>query len=759
MRIQCPARWLVAGVLLTLGTLTWAPPASGQLSPGDFKFGDFRLEGDVEAGARAFIDRPSPTRRGKFEEYRDINQGVFLNDFYLRFFRSDESYSVSFGGSKWGLDDQEYFLRAGRLGLWEFSFAWDQTPHLLSTTARMRAVEVSPGEWRLPARPDATAISPAEGALYNAAPELDEVGVRWDTARIALLLTPRPDLDFRADYARIHKHGTRPFGVAMGSPGGDFIEVLEPIDHTVHDFRLRGTIARETWQLQAGYIFSRFDNANQRVIADNPLRATFAAFAPSASGGSSSPAFGQASLAPDNMAHTIQISGGVDLPWRTRLSAGFSYSLRLQNDDFLPHTVNPTMPTALLDLPQDSLEGIAGITALNLSLVNRVIPRTTLTLRYRFFNHHEMTDEVEFPGHVVNDQGLSNEPRQTSAFGYSRHNLDLDAKYRPISSLATTLGVGWERWNRDSDHREVPTSDEYFFKAAVDWTPLEWFLAQLTYKPSWRRISEYNTFAHIAHTVQEEELPAAEQAQSQSLLLRKFDEGERDRQQLDLALQFTPLETVTLTLNGMWRNDNYLGGQFGLRDATTWSAGFDVSWSPVERLALFGGYVYEYILQKWNSRNRDVSSGVVSDFEDWNWISVALDRVQTAHIGAKFAITNKLDWTIQASWAYALGEVDNRNETAPLTHPPEFTSTTNATARRQPSFEDSLIRLDTSLRYWITKQWAVSVGYAFESFNKRDYRTDGLNPFMPGSNSIYLGNDSRNYTAHMVGATVRYAFK
>jgi MtrB/PioB family decaheme-associated outer membrane protein len=464
------------------------------------------------------------------------------------------------------------------------------------------------------------------------------------------------------------------------------------------------------------------------------------------------------------MAHTLQLSGGVDLPWRTRLSGAFSYSLRLQDDQFLPHTVNPNIPTALLALPQDSLNGIAGITTTNLNIVNRALPRTTLSLRYRFFNHNEMTDELVFPGHVVNDQGLSNEARQTSAFGYSRHNLDVDAKYRPLPDLATTLGGGWERWNRDDKHREVPTSDELSAKAAVDWTPLDWLLTRLTYKPSWRRIDEYNTFAQVAHTLQEEELPAAEQPQSQSLLLRKFDEGERDRQQLDLTLQFTPLDTVTLTANGMWRNDDYLGGQFGLRDATTWSAGFDVTWSPTDRLALFGGYVYESIYQNVRSRNRDVATvagqSVVSDFEDWNWRSVNHDRVQTAHIGAKVAlIPNKLDWTVQAGWSYALGEVDNRNETAPQPHPPGFPDPGNAVARKQPPYEDMLVRLDTAFRYWVTRQWVVSVGYAFETFTKNDWRTDGLNPFVPGSNSIFLGNDSRNYTAHIIGATVRYVFK
>jgi MtrB/PioB family decaheme-associated outer membrane protein len=750
---------IAAVLLVAVGFLASARPIGAQ-----FRLGGVNVEGEVEAGYLGYIERPSPSRRAKFEEYRDLSPGPFLEDLRLRFFTDDEAYFGHFGGSKWGREDQEFNLGGGRLGRWEFGFEWDQTPHLLSTTARTRAVEVSRGEWRLPARPNATSISPAQGALYNAAPELDEVSVRWDTARMFLVGTLTPNLELRAEYTRIHKDGDRPFGVAMGSPGNDFIEVLEPIEHTIHDFRLSGTFARESWQLQFGYMFSFFQNSQDRVIADNPLRSTFAAFTANATGGNSAPAFGQSSLAPDNMAHTFYLGAGVDLPLRTRATVAASYSLRLQDADFLPHTINPNIPTAGLALPQDSLEGKAGITTVNASIVNRAIPRTTLGLRYRYFDHNEMTDQLVFPAHVVNDLSLVNEARQTSAFGYSRHNVDADARYRPFTFLATTVGGGWERWNRDPVHREVPKSDEYYVKLAADWTPVDWFLARATYKPSWRRINEYNTFAHIAHTVIEDELAPAEAAQTQSVLLRKFDEGERDRQQADITLQFTPFETLTIGLNGTWRNDDYLGGRFGLRDATTWSAGVDATWTPQEQVTVSGSYVYESIFQKWKSRNRDVATvagqSVVSDFEDWNWISDALDRVHTLQIGARIAlIPRKLDWSILGSLAYALGEVDNRNETAPLTHPPGFNSTANATARRQPAFQDILIHLETGLRYWFTKNWAAGFSYAFETFDKNDWRTDGLNPFVPGSNSIYLGNELRNYTAHMVKATLRYTFK
>jgi hypothetical protein len=50
------------------------------------------------------------------------------------------------------------------------------------------------------------------------------------------------------------------------------------------------------------------------------------------------------------------------------------------------------------------------------------------------------------------------------------------------------------------------------------------------------------------------------------------------------------------------------------------------------------------------------------------------------------------------------------------------------------------------------------VGYAFEKWDKTDFRTDTLNPYM-GVSSIWLGNDLRNYTAHMMGLTLAYQFR
>src|SRR6266545_4746677 len=128
------ARVIVAVVgVLSLSAL--ASVASAQTSI----FG-LKVEGDVELGGRVFIDEPSKRERAKLEEYRDLSQQPF-GAFGIRLFRPDESYSVELGGSKIGQEDQEFFLGAGRPGLWRFDFDWNQIPHVYSTNARLLATE------------------------------------------------------------------------------------------------------------------------------------------------------------------------------------------------------------------------------------------------------------------------------------------------------------------------------------------------------------------------------------------------------------------------------------------------------------------------------------------------------------------------------------------------------------------------------------------------------------------------------------------
>jgi MtrB/PioB family decaheme-associated outer membrane protein len=730
------AGWLI---LLVLGAVGVAGIASAQT-----QLGGFNLEGDVEAGGRFYIDRPPQKDRAKFEEYRDLTPGPVLYGLNLRLLRPDESLYAEFGGSKWGYSDQDYYLSVGKLGRWQFDFVWDQTPHIISTDARLLATQPQRGVFVLPTpRPTLD--------THNSAPFIDEISVRWDKAAMKFNYSVTPNLDLTAEYTRIRKEGDKPMGMAFGSPGNNFYEVLQPIEQTVHDFRLRLAFSDPLYQLQIQYGLSFFENDLSRVRADNPC---FGNVAPCSGGDAGGPATGQSSLPPSNMAHSLSAAGGVNLPMRTRINGNVAWGLQLQNDAFLPHTINPAFTgDPDLHLPHQSLDGIVQTWLVYLSATSRPFDPVTFTARYRFYDYSDLSREFTFQSVVVNDDALE-AARRALRFSYQKQNADVDARTRLLDSLALTTGVGWERWDR-GENREVPVSNEYFAKIAIDSTPTEWLLARLTYTPSFRRISNYNTFAHAEHSVLED--PGAALA-GQSVLLRKFDESDRNRQKVDGQLQISLGDFFTVTPTASYHWDDYYDSPLGLQEETGWSAGIDLTWRPHERVSFSSGYMYEQLFQKMRSRSRPVDGTTTVDVPDFDWISDMQDTVHTVYAGLKAALIPKtLDLRIDLNYSTSLGRIDTRNPLPPTSG--TAAQNNSATAQRFPAFEDSLVHLEASLIYHFLKNWSAKVGYMFEMFENNDWRTNTLNPFVPGVSSIWLGNNLRDYTAHMMGVSVAYRFK
>jgi MtrB/PioB family decaheme-associated outer membrane protein len=729
----------LAAVVVVIGALVMASVGSTQAQT---KIGAFAVEGEIEAGVRGVFG-VKDNERGKLEEYRDLPSGMFLPALRLGLIQPDGTYGAELLGSKWGQQDQEFSLLAGRLGLWQFRFDWDQTPHLYSTTARTLANEVARGIWRLPSpRP---ALS-----THNSAPRIDDgVGQRWDTSRVDLTWSVTPELDLNLLWTRINKDGERPMSLSFGSPGNGFYEVPGPIEHTINDIRISGALQREQWQLQAAYTASFFRNSVRALVVDNPCFG-----ATSGCGDAGAPTGGQLSLDPDNQAHSFTLAGGVNLPLRTRVNASFGYQLRLQNDSFLPHTIAPIASNALV-LPQRSLHGLVQTFLGNVNLTSRPLPwPVTFSARYRIYDFVDESDQIYFPGHVVSDRTLAVETRRVVRSPYTRQNADLDARWRITMPLSVTIGTGWERWDRDDNSREVPVSDEFFGKGKIDWSPLDWLTVSGSYRPAFRRIPNYDTFARISHTTEEE--AGAVTSSTQSTKLRKHDQGERDRQQFDLSLTFAPTDTLTTTLTTGWKYDDYIQSTFGLQKDITWSAGLDVSWNPVERFTMYGGYVHESIAQRQRSRSRE-SAGGIFDRGDFDWVTEHNDMIDTFHLGVRATlIPKRLDWNFTGAYSYALGRSNTFNPVQPTSG--SAAQNANATARPFPALENSLLRLETQLKYLFGKNWFTTFGYVLEAFEKTDWRTDTINPFVPGTVGVFLGNDYRDYTAHIVGLTLGYRF-
>jgi hypothetical protein len=237
----------------------------------------------------------------------------------------------------------------------------------------------------------------------------------------------------------------------------------------------------------------------------------------------------------------------------------------------------------------------------------------------------DSSDAITFPGVVVNDLSVS-PSRQAHRHEYLRQGAGMDGRWQfpPPVPVALTLGAGWVQWRRN-EVSEATITNEYSGKAALDATPWDWLLVRASYIPSWRRLNEYVTEAHEAHTVVEDETVTT----GQSLLLRKFHEADFNRNKVELMFQITPVDTLTITPTLSYSNTDYIDSPLGLQQTDGWSAGVDVSWTPFERVTFSAGYVHDVNFNKMRSRSRTATGSTALDFPDYDWISAMTDTFDT----------------------------------------------------------------------------------------------------------------------------------
>lgn len=777
MRKLTGARWLVVTAVLFAA---WWPAAaqekpaeSAQEKPADngeaggpTRIGGWYLEGLVEAGVRFYAQDPRPN--AKYEEYRDINEGLFLEGLRLRLHSPDEKYSVELRGRDWGLATQEYGILGERLGLWQAGFEWDQMRHIYATNAQTFYTVFGDNVFILPnPRPPLSSWNGAPAWGHSEASRgTDQSGdgviaQQWGTARTFFKLSPTPNLDLSAEYTRIHKDGQRPFGMAFGTPGGIFVELAQPIDQTIHEFRLRGSYATDLWQLTWGYTASVFVNAFNWVRADNPCNPTPGAPCP---GVGSTAQFGTTSLPPDNQAHTFNIGGGINLPYRTRVNGNLTYSLRLQNQDFQQQTYSNGLPGTNVDLrlPEKSLHGVVHTFLGNIDVTSRPfqIP-LTMFFKYRIYDLEDDSGTPTFQAFIINDQNtVLAAPRRAGRFDYTRQTADLGGRYQLNSFTALTGSIGWEGWDRN-DNWEVSHTDEVFAKAALDMTPAEWVLIRLSYQPSIRRGDGYTGNASLMENFGAP--PGFSGTGAQTYQLRKFNQADRNRHRVDLMVQFTPVDELSISPSGSYKFDNYIASglqhdgntpanqQLGLQNVVSWSAGLDINWTPSDRISFSTGYVHESIFQKQRQTFRNPLDPSL------DWISNSTDTIDTFHAAIKAnLVPHKLDLILSGAYSYALGRVEQYNPNA--TGSAVFAANPNAQAMRFPSFEDAFTRVDASLEWHLMKSLTARFFYAFERFTQSNWQTDQLTPSLQNVGAIFLGADVKNYNAHILGATLRYRF-
>jgi MtrB/PioB family decaheme-associated outer membrane protein len=745
-RTFCCAIW-------TLGALFFGASASWA----QVEVGDLTISGGAEVGG---LPRTFTGDKSKFEEYRDIPESVIVPQLQLIIGGKKEDYYLNFNATEVGRSDQLYNLRAGRYGLVELEFQWDQIPHIFSLdTARTPyARDGGGGIFTLPSKPTTTAGTAVRDWVNGAANPVD-LKLFNGIGRFNVRYTPTPGWTFTGSYWSNNNSGKRAFGALFGTSPGSYniTELTEPISYQTNNIELGGEYAGNGWTLGLKYTGSLFHNNISTLVWDNPINLTGVGNAcvdtPTyQTNGTGGPCRGRMDLYPSNQAHTFSMTGTAALPMKTQFLGTVSYGWRLQDDRFLPFTINPTI--AQPRISASSLDGDVRPLMVNTTFVNRYFDKLDLKAYYRLYDYDNRSKRVSLPdGYVRLDSNAPVDPGLvTFPYAYSRQNTGMDAGYTFSKWLTGKFSYGWERMHRE--RREVLNSDEFNVGPTIDIKPSPWALFRASYRHYWRNAPEYDAGRQVV--IETAETPE-DIREARLEALRKFDEAARHRDKVSLFGQYSFTEQLTFHSGFELTSDRYPNSEIGVQNDFDYSPSVGFNYLPLEWLKFFGNYNWERFDWKLNAMQRSDTTQTSQSDPSRLWVSRGRDQIHTLTLGSDIEIIkNLLGFRIQYGFSDGRSDVRASGSTC--------SGCTQAT--NYPTIKNQWHELLTRLEYQVHKNIALNVGYYFNHATENDFGVDIMKPWMgdvdTGANvqrSIFLGDQIKGpFTAHVGYFTVKFKF-
>lgn len=704
---------------------------AGWVSTDSFKFGEYT--GLEEKGVFA-IGNASVERRSAYDS------------------GSTEYWEVT--GSNLGLESRSARVEYGQQGRFSFFADYDQIPHFRLDDAKTVFNGAGDANLTLPSNWVGATTTAGMTTLQSNLKSVDIETERMEYGGgFSWIFAKSWQLD--GEYHRQHKDGTEViagiFGTNGGNPRSAFLPM--PIDQDTDEANISLKYSGKKLQGELAYHLSLYDNNEDSLTWENPFLnpggfAPWNAAADFAGGGQ-----GRLALDPDNQAHHISLSGGYTVDPTTRLAGSFSYGIMLQDDDFLPFTVNPTLAASVATpLPRSSLDGQVNTMHGNLTVTSRPLPKVDVKARYTFNDRDNQTPKDVYVG-IRNDtetQGAATSDRARINRPYSRtqHKFELDGGYRIMPRTKVSAGYDFEYINRDIN--EVETTLEHTGRVKLRSAPVHYASGWVEYAHSIRSGDDYvsnqqfldsHTSAYIAT------LTPATGLYENDPLLRKYYFADRDKDQVTASVTLMPHDQVTVGLRGSLTLERYDETEIGLTDRDTASITLDASFMPRPDITLSAYGTFDRIRQAQDGYQRsgvDLFPGFARTAGDF-WTVETVDNAYTAGLGAEWAvIADRLNLAADYTFSRALTEYD-------------IEGGSNLTFAGLPQVVTTLHSLSLSGDVQVRENVSVRLGYIFEWFESKDFALDNVDQDTL-ANVITLGESSPDYTAHVVGLSAILKF-
>jgi len=533
-----------------------------------------------------------------------------------------------------------------------------------------------------------------------------------------------------------------------------------PVDYVTNDFTSSIQYTGDRLVSSLSFLFSDFDNDNQRLTWDNAFSGI----------GDSTVEYsvGQGSLgeAPDHSRYQFRLAGsylppmellqGLNLQWDA------AWDKVEQDDRFEPYTVNPDL-LVTTPLPRTDLDAEVETTALDLraNYRPRWRPLRKLTLRGSYHYDDRDYDRPRDAYQYVRGDGADQPATIQSIFANSydnqREGFDLAGDYRlPWWRSKLTLEYDYQQVERSNSSVGETETDTY--RAVLRASPLMHVTSRLSWSFADRKVDDYQfdeSFFVQRTTEFINQTPDNQRFDNHPALSQyQLANSETDAVKFDVG--YSGLENWYFSADVQWRDINYDKSIFGLIEAESWFYGLDTQYSPQDDLSVFGYLSYTRFEPQ--SAGRSFSGGAEKVANDTipplaqgsdpsrDWSVNAEDEVWTLGGGVTWRYSETLDFEAQ----YVYVDTQSSNDFA-------SGGAADLDTTPLPDIETTLHSFTLSADYQWRDDMTVVVSYQYYNYEEDDWALDGTSPDTL-DNVLLLGEQPDDEDVSLIGVSFRYDF-
>jgi MtrB/PioB family decaheme-associated outer membrane protein len=655
----------------------------------------------------------------RFQRYQDVRDGMMITDARYAYAPPDGAWQSRIAADNIGWRDQRFagnYERPGRIAI---TGSWDQIPQFYSVDTRTPyQTSVSPLQLDDSIQRQIQSGQANLSAYVPVAPQFD-LRERRDIGSVNLLATPTPYLDVKAGFTTTRHSGELPWGASFGFSND--VEVALPYDSRTNDLTIGAEWTNGRSMFRVGYNGSWFDNLDDTLVWDSPLRADDS---------TSAPGRGRTALWPTNSAHTLSAGGFGKFAHRTQVTWFASYGVQSNDEALLPFTINSALPQ--LAPPRATAEADAHVVSANVNVVSRPLADWRFGFRGRAYDYSNHTTATPISQYVSYDTSVNSaNTGGPLLYAHSRATFDADATWTKIQPFAVT--VGYTRNDGGYDSRIFASTAENAFHVTADAIGSQWVSFRANYEYADRTGSGLNE----SLLTQIDEQPA----------MRHYDLANRTRNRFTGQMDVTPNEVWVFSASAGIGKDNYDDSYFGLQESTfrTFSASADFHLAS----GFGGGASYNYERYAGLQQSRSASSGQEDDpLRDWTADSTEHVNYFSIYV-APPRIGRNTEARLSYDFSYAEGDyLYTVVPGGPLPPPSQL-----------PKVYNKLQQLHVDVRHRLTNRLAATFTYLYEPFRVYDFAFDQtvVNGIVQPS-SLVLGYVYRPYTANSAVFGLKYLF-